>query len=128
MKIAICSNRADSTGLVPDFFHRSDWLLIVEVDSGLILAAIARNEGGDMALAREILNRGCEGLLCGPINREPFLIIADEGQVTRYNAAGLHVEEALEKFKKRSLDLIRDHIGSAGPPSHSGSGGCEGRH
>ena len=103
-------------------------VLVVNGGSGELLQSLAADGGGDPA--REILKWDCEGVLCGPIEKEAFLVIADEGGVTRYNAAGLTVREALKKLDSRKLELIRDHIGGDGCGGHSRSGGseCSGRH
>ena len=122
MKIAIMSDQADLGGRVPDCFSRSPFLLIVDAEKGDLLEVIAREEdvaGQDVFFAREILRWDCEGVLCGPIEREPFVIIADEGCVTRYNAAGMGAREALERMNRRALELVRDYIGGAG---------CQGEH
>ena len=125
MKIAVCSDKSDLSGLVPGLFGEAAWLLIVEDESGELLRVVERSEsGGDLFLARAILEEDCEGVLCGPLEREPFLIIADEGQVTRYNAAGLPAAEALERFRRRDLELIREHIGAEPHHPQGGSGGC----
>ena len=107
-------------------FASGRWLLIVEEEDGLILEAVAREGRSDLELALKIVKSGCEGLLCGPIEREPFLIIADEGGVTRYLAAGLSALEALEKFRRRDLEYIRDHIGGEGHRHQGARNGCSG--
>ena len=128
MKIAVASDRPELDGLVPANFSQSPFLLIVELDTGELLSAVARGPEGDLELARVILSQDCEGLLCGPIEREPFLIIADEGGVTRYLAAGLKVREALEQTRQRNLELIRDHIGGQGHRHQPSGGQCSGSH
>lgn len=113
MKLAVVSETADLSGLVPGSFAEGRWLLVVEDENGAVEELIPRGEGGDEAWARLVVDSGCEGLLCGPMEREAFLIVADRG-VTRYNAAGLSGAEALELARQRRLELIRDHIGGQG--------------
>ena len=127
MKIAIASDQPGLDGRVPELFAGSPWLLIVNADRGELLHSLS-GDGSEMA--REIVRWDCEGVLCGPLEREPFVIIADEGGVTRYRAAGLTVREALARLESRSLELIRDYIGGDGCGGHSRSGGseCSGRH
>lgn len=125
MKIAVASDTPDYSGVVPPLFSGATHLLLVDMESGDILDIVSRSslhgskEAQDVSLARQILRWNCEGVLCGPIERAAFLIIADEGQVTRYNAAGMGVYEALSKAAGRELELIRDHIEGAG---------CRGEH
>lgn len=125
MKIAVASDTPSFGGAVPALFSETPYLLIVNMESGDIMDIISRaslpgsRQEQDLAFAREILRWDCEGVLCGPIERPPFLIIADEGQITRYNAAGMRVHDALTKAHQRGLELIRDHIDG---------GGCAGEH
>jgi predicted Fe-Mo cluster-binding NifX family protein len=125
MNIALASDSPGLDGTVPALFAQTPYLLIVDVEANQFLAVVDRNdlpgspEERDLALAREVLRWDCEGVLCGPLERAPFLVIADEGQVTRYLAAGMSVIEALQGLERRSLALIRDHIDG---------GGCQGEH
>lgn len=128
MKIAVASTRPGPEGRVPDTFSQTPWLLIYNAETGELLHRAPRGEEGDLGLAREILKWDCEGVLCGPIEREPFLVIADEGCVTRYYAVGLNVEKALEALQGRSLDFIRDHIGGDHRPPQGSGPACGGHH
>lgn len=128
MKIAVASTRPEPDGQVPETFSQTPWLLIFNAETGELLHASGRGEDGDMGLAREILKWDCEGVLCGPIEREPFLIIADEGCATRYHAAGLSVGQALEALRTRSLEFIRDYIGGESRPHQPGTPACGGQH
>ncbi|MDR2945443.1 MAG: hypothetical protein LBV79_01670 [Candidatus Adiutrix sp.] len=128
MKIAITSDQPGLDGRVPALFSESPWLVIIETDSGEALCSLAGSEA-PLHFAKEILRWNCEGLLSGPIEREPFLLIADEGGVTRYDAAGLSVREALSRLESRSLELIRDHIGDRSCDSRrSGGSQCREHH
>lgn len=127
MKIAVTSDVPGLEGRVPALFADSPYLLIVELDTRELLHIFSRETNQDMAFAREILHKDCEGVLCGPIEMEPFLVIADEGCVTRYNAAGMLVEEALTALDSRALELIRDYIGGTGC-QEGGAGECQGHH
>lgn len=127
MKIAVASDTPDLTGRVPALFAETPYLLIVEADEGTLLHVAARDANGDVGLARLVLHWDCEGILCGPIEEEPFLIIADEGCVTRFLAAGLPTTEALTLMEARRLEYIRDFIGGPGcGGGHSGAKGCDG--
>lgn len=123
MKIALVTEESNLKGAVSASFALGRWLLIVDEEDGRVLEALSREGQSDLDLAWKIVQSDCEGLLCGPIEREPFLIIADQGGVTRYLAAGLNAQEALEKFHRRDLEYIRDHIGGEGH-KHQRSGAC----
>lgn len=127
MKIAVTSDTPGLDGRIPALFSESAYLLIVESDTQELLHVFRRDAGQDMAFARAILQKDCEGVLCGPIEREPFLVIADEGCVTRYNAVGMRVMEALAALESRGLALIRDYIGGTGC-QEGGAGECQGHH
>jgi hypothetical protein len=126
MLIAVASDSPDRNGTVPAFFAETPYRLFFDTESGGLLHVQTRSPGGDRDFAREMLRRDCEGVLCGPLEEEPFLLIADEGCITRYNAAGLPVAEALDRFGRRGLDLIRDHIGGRGCQNHAGGARCAG--
>ena len=55
-----------------------------------------------------------------PSSESPFIILADQGCVTRYLAAGLRAQEAIAKMEAYELDMIPDFIGGTG--CHSGEG------
>lgn len=128
MKIAIMTDASDLSARVCGLFSEGQWLLIVDDEEGKIIEAVPRDGQDDLQLAVRIVRSGCEGVLCGPIDREPFLMLADEGGVSRYQAAGLSAQEALEKFRRRELEFIRDHIGGQGHAhQRAGGGDCSGR-
>lgn len=114
-------------GIVPEFFAQTEYLLLMETASGTVREVVAREGRGDEELARIILQWNCECVLCGPIEEAPFIIIADEGAVTRYNASGLGLDDALKAFKINGLELIRDHIDGQGCQS-TGGGDCHDHH
>lgn len=129
MNIAVASTRPGPEGRVPDTFSQTPWLLIFNVDTGELLHKEARGEEGDLGLAQAVVKWDCEGVICGPIERDPFLILA-EGCVTRYNAAGMNVESSLQAMEARTLDFIRDHIGGDHRPPQQVDGAppCGGHH
>lgn len=85
-----------------------------------LLCTVPRTGLSDEALALRIVEEDCEAVLCGPIEEAPFVILADQGCVTRYAASGLAPEEALRKMERYELDMITDYIGGTG--CHSGEG------
>lgn len=119
IKIAIALDARGALGAVPELFAQAEKLLLMESGLGTVREVFAREGRGDAELARKILDWNCECLLSGPIEKEAFLIIADEGGVTRYNAAGLSLDNALTAFKMNALELIRDHIGGQGCQSEA---------
>lgn len=85
-----------------------------------LLREIPRDCLDDEAIALRIVEEDCEAVLCGPIEEAPFVVLADQGCVTRYNAVGLEADEALRKMEAYALDMITDFIGGTG--CHSGEG------
>lgn len=123
IKIALAIGELGTAGQVSSRFGAAERLLLVASDSGEILDTLERQGRSDIELARRVLDWNCECLLCGPLEKAPFLIIADEGGVTRYDASGLDFSEALRRFSSGTLPLIRDHIGGVGCQS-AGAGEC----
>lgn len=114
IKIAVALDDSGPLGVVPEYFAGTGQLLLVESGPGMVREVVRREGAADVELARRILDWGCECVLCGLLEEAPFLIIADEGCVTRYNAAGLSLENALQAFRENELELIRDYIGGRG--------------
>lgn len=129
MNIAITSDQNHLGGSVPELFEGSPWLLIADADSGALLKALEwEGEDAAMRFARAVLDWDCECILCGEIERAPFVVIADEGCVTRYKASGLAARKALRKMLRNELDFITDYIGGTGCAGHDHApapcGGC----
>ena len=114
MSIAIAANDMDGEATVPALFADAAFLIIVDEESGEVREWVKRGPGGDTELARAVLDWDCESVVCGPIEREPFDILAIEGCVTRYNGAGLSIQEALERYVDYGLGYITDCIGGSG--------------
>lgn len=121
IKIAIALDAKGPLGKVPELFSQTEYLLLMETGPGTVREVFERQGRQDADLARKILEWDCECVLCGPIEKESFLLIADEGAVTRYNAADLSLDKALAAFKADALELIRDHIGGQGCESGADS-------
>ena len=127
MKIAAMTEGPDWNSPVAETFAAAEWLLILEMEPAGVIAAIPRNGLPDCDLAREIVAHDCEAVLCGPVEEAPFVIIADEGCVTRYQAAGLSARTAVREMEAYHLSMVPDFIGGTG----CGSGGvdaCRGHH
>lgn len=119
IKIAVCMDDRGPLGVVPALFGQTGQLLLMESALGTVREVFARDGMSEAELARKVLEWNCECVLCGDIAEAPFLILADEGGVTRYNAAGLSLDKALKAFNAGSLPLIRDCIGGQGCQSEA---------
>lgn len=128
MFIAAMTDSPGLEGMISQTFAQAKYLLIIEAEGASVCATYARSSvGGDRDLARRIVEHDCEAVLCGPLEEEPFEIIADEGCVTRYLACGLSAAEALKEMEAYRLDMIPDFIGGTG--CHSGEEArCCGEH
>jgi len=109
MIIAICLGE---DGKIPALFEETKQVWIVETDT-LEVTSIQKGKGA-MENAKFIVKQDCEAVLCGEIEERPFVVLADEGYVTRYNGAGLTPEEATKRLLRFELDYIKDYIGGEG--------------
>ena len=114
MFIGIMTDGPDMDGKIPALFADANYLLIVDADTGTVHAKFARSGMTDRDFARKLIDHDCEAVLCGPIEREPFLIIADEGCITRYYCVGLSAGDALKAMLADQLPYIVDFIGGTG--------------
>lgn len=129
MKIAVMANGCDGNSKVTERFVDARWLLIADMEQQCICEAIEKNEGDveNKELAQIIVDRDCESVICGEIEKVPFEILADNG-VTRSLGNGLTVTDALN-FESM-LELITDYIsgpGCSSSQSHN-AGQCFGEH
>lgn len=127
MYIAAMTDGPGLAAPVSRTFAGAAYLLILDADKGQVVTTYPRGAMDDEALARKIVLHDCEAVLCGPIEQVPFVIIADEGCVTRYEAGGLRAGEALARMAAYKLPMITDFIGGTG----CGSGkeeNCDHRH
>jgi len=118
VKIAVMSDGCGGNSKVSEKFADARWLLIVDMDKQCIVEAIEKSEGDveNTELAEKIVDRDCELVICGEIEKIPFEILADN-HVTRSLGSGLSVTDALNC--ESMLDLITDCIGGTGCPSES---------
>ena len=126
MNIGIMTDRPDMEGKIPALFADANNLLIVDADTGTVHAKYNRSGMSERDFARKLIEHDCEAVLCGPIEREPFLIIADEGCITRYNCVGLSAGDALKAMLSDKLPFIVDFIGGVG--CHSAHTACDCEH
>lgn len=114
MKIAAMTESPELGGIVAQDFSSAKYLLILETEPCGIDTAYSREGLSDCDLARKIVAHDCEAVLCGPIEEDPFVILADEGCVTRYQASGLTAGTALREMEAYRLKMIPDFIGGTG--------------
>lgn len=124
MKIAVTADTQEIDGLVPASFRESPFLMIIDADKNEIFHIYGKQDAENMVFAKKILEHDCEAVICGPIEKEPFELIAGAG-VTRYLGSGHTVQKAYHYMNRYQLDLIRDYIGGSGAFGHSHSGACE---
>lgn len=105
---AVCENSMDA--VVPDPFERATGIMIFDNECKDDVAPVYVTEN----FAEAIIEAQCEVLFCGIIyDKDFFEKIADAG-VTRYNAAGMTVREAIPAMDHYELAIIRDYFGSPG--------------
>ncbi len=131
MKIALALDGNTLDSVISEDFAASQYLLIVETDNNTIVETVdgSNIEGKTMAFAKAAADAECEVLISGPIEKEPFIVIADEACITRYNGVGIKGHDAIVDMENYALPLIRDHIGGEGcEDHHSDEHGCDGHH
>lgn len=126
MNIGIMTDKPDMEGFIPDMFSEAKYLIIKDADKEEIIAKYSRAELEDIGFARKLIEHDCEAVICGPIEKEPFEIIAVEGCVTRYYGVGLSAKDALKAMMEDKLPLIVDCINGTGcSSSHTA---CDKKH
>ena len=120
LKVAAAALGADPGGAIPGSFMDATHLLIIDADTGEVLEVV-ENGGLDpyarsLYLVRKTAEHDCEALLCGELEQEAFAILAEENCITRYDAAGISVNDSIRLMNEHALGLITDFIGGAGCP------------
>ena len=112
---AVTSKGASSDNIIPELFENTEYVLFYDTDTGRLLDTIARNGQSDKQLAEVIADKKAEAVICGPLNRDAYDVIAsDDNSITRYNGVGLTVKDALDAALNYKLDIIRDPIDGVG--------------
>ena len=119
MRTAVITDKDNLEGVIPELFSEGEYLIIYddEVGEGEIIKTFKRSEAtedGDMFFAKKIVESDCEVVICGQIEEGPFVIIADQGQVTRYNGSGKKAGDAIKMMENYELEFITDFIGGMG--------------
>ena len=112
MMIAAAADKNDRSALIPDTMEEAKGVMIFDLETG----APARYVTDD--LARHIVDTQCEALLCGPVHDADFFETIAQAGVTRYLAAGMTVEQAVEAMEAYRLDMISDYGGGPGCSGH----------
>ena len=117
MKIAVAANGCDAESTVASMLSDAAFLLIADMDSHTIIEALpkADKDPENCRFAELTVDRNCESIICGPIEKAAFDILAD-ACVTRSKGSGLTVTDALNC--ESMLPLITDHIGGVGCGGH----------
>ncbi|TEB04430.1 Dinitrogenase iron-molybdenum cofactor [Pelotomaculum schinkii] len=120
MKIAVMADGCDGNSKVAEKFADARWLLIADMDGQCISEVIEKSKEDieNTELAKIIVDRDCELVICGEIEKIPFEILADR-QVTRALGKGLTVTDALNY--ESMLEPITDCIGGTGCPGEANS-------
>ena len=123
MKIAICCETDNADGLVAADFKKAAWLLLVDTEKENIYDVVKKQDDENLLFAAKIIDENCEAVICGPIEKAPFEIMANEG-VSRFDGSGRKAQRAYIRFRRNQLPLIRDYIGGPGPAGHSHDFSC----
>ena len=121
MNIAICSDSEEVDGIVPMTFKDSPFLMIIDADKSQVFKVYGKQDPENLVFARKVLEHDCEAVICGPLEKEAFNLLAFHG-VTRYNGAGKKVQRAYYYAMSYRLEMLRDYIGGPGPFAHRHEG------
>lgn len=116
MMIAAAADKNEMTALIPDTMEQAKGVLLFDPETGAPPRYVTDE------LARHIVDAQCEALLCGPIHDAGFFETIAQAGVTRYLAAGMTVEQAVEAMDAYRLDMITDYVGGPGCSGHGHSG------
>lgn len=106
-------------GTVASLFSDAAHAVLIDAGTGKVLGELSRGNVSDAEFARMIAADDIEAVITGPMNKEPFEIIAEEYCITRYDGGGLRAGEAVRLMNAYRLRIIPDYIGGTGCGSHS---------
>lgn len=112
MMIAAAADQNDMSALIPDTMEHAGGVMIFDLETDAPPRYVTDG------LARHIVDAQCEALLCGPIHDAEFFETIAQAGVTRYLAAGMTVEAAVEAMNAYRLDMISDYVGGPGCSGH----------
>ena len=122
LKVAASTLGASVDSIIPTLFADATHLLILDADTNELLHIV---DGGSMEpferslfFAGQTVEFDCEALLCGGLEPEPFAILAEENNVTRYLAANRSALDSIRLMNDYALQLITDFIGGTGCPDN----------
>ena len=93
MFIAVTSTTEELDGIVPKTFEESPFLMIIDADKNQIIKIYGKQDEKNMVFAQKVVDHDCEAVICGPIEKEPFELMAGK-MVSRYDGSGHTVERA----------------------------------
>ena len=117
MNIAVTCENMEIDGLVPKNFKDSPFLMIIDADKNQIFKIYGKQDPDNLVFAKKVLEHDCEAIICGPMEKEPFEMLADAG-VTRYNGSGRKVQKAYDYMTRYQLPWIDEYIGGPGRGGH----------
>lgn len=116
MMIAAATDKNDMTALIPDTMEKARGVMLFDLETSEPSRYVTED------LGKHIVDAQCEVLLCGPIHDAAFFEDLAQAGVTRYLAAGLTVERAVEAMNTYQLEMIVDYVGGPGCSGHIPSG------
>ena len=112
IKIACLLDKKNGT--VAGMFSDARHVVLIDAENGNVIKEFARGKLSDAEFARRIAEEDPEAVITGPMNREPFEILAEEFFITRYDGGGLKAGEAVRLMNAYRLRIIPDYIGGTG--------------
>ena len=113
MYIAAAVNEGSLDAVIPETLDQTAGILIFDNEDANVAPRFITRD-----IVKAMTDPWCEALLCGVIYSPPlFEAIAGQG-ITRYNAAGMTVREAVAAMDAYELGMITDYFGGSGCPGH----------
>ena len=86
--------RGKKGGVIAARYSETGYVLLADAEELTEIGGFSREGMTDTEMAERFIEEDCEVIITGPIEKEPFEIIADRGMITRYNGVGLEAGEA----------------------------------
>ena len=83
---------------MPATFKESPFLMIIDADKNEIFHIYGKQDPDNLVFAKKVVEHDCEAVICGPIEKEPFEILAGAG-VTRYLGERTHGAEGVQLYE-----------------------------
>ena len=108
MRISVAVMDRNAKAPVCEHLEEAKYLFIAETDSNEVLKVLGCDaDQADMMCAKATVDEGCEAIICGDMDLQPFNLLADN-MITRYYGWGANASQAVRLMLDDRLELIRE--------------------